>query len=1019
MDRHERKGISVNALLTWGYVLLFVLTIASGAFLAINGGRLVAEHRAMTTWAFSTLNELGQIRKSAAYIQVATLRHATAPNSLTRRREEAIIASEYELNGERMARLDTLITDEDGRILFDAMQARRTLNAKGRDRVLALSHRDGSAAIRLHNRDQYATFEDFQNSLTALTHHVDVQLQQRRKVLNMRAQTLIGWLLAMLGLMGTVLVAVGVMVHRNNRNTAHLLRTNSRYREAMERAMHVLVADGQGRITEVSDSYLALTGYTREELIGQNPRIFNSGHHPTEFFKELWETVLAGNIWEGEMCNLNKDGTLHWVQSYMVPFRDMAGGLEQIIVLRSDTTTRRQAENNLALEREWLNTMLNSIGDGMIATDTESRIIRMNPVAVELTGWPQAEAMGRPLEEVFHIINQQTRRPAIDPVQEVLATGRIVGMANHTALLARNGREFIISDSGSPIRDSKGNMVGVILVFKDDTEAHNARIAVEESEARYRSFVEDASELIFSIGLSGKVLFANRAWCDVLGYTHANLEQCSVWDFIAPESVEVCRERLTRLFNGEAVGGVEAVFMAHDGRRIHVEGSATPRVQDGRIIGTMAFLSDVTARRQAVEALHESEVFNKGVLASLTAHIAVIDQDGCIIAVNRAWEEFALQNGPVPMERVSSGSNYFDVCRKAAQTGDATASEALQGMKSVLQGQKDGFELEYPCDAPNAARWFLMRGLPFDSRHDRLVVSHTDITLRKQAEMAIQRTNEELELAVADRTHSLVELNRDMTDSITYARRIQNAVLPSFHNFGLLMPKKAFLFSSPHSILSGDFLWWKSVPGGMMVAAVDCTGHGVPGALMSVIATNLLDKAVSDLDSISLAAVLHRINAGLLEALRSRSKDRSEVQDGMDVALCLIEPAKGKITFAGAYRPLWVATPDGSVAEYRGSAFSVGGGTSDYVKQFTEIDIPITPGTMIYLTSDGMQSQFGGPNNRKYGKQGIRDLFSRIHHQPTEAQAKAVGDELAQWMEGYTQTDDVLVVGLRLGDTEG
>lgn len=923
MDRHERKGISVNALLTWGYVLLFVLTIASGAFLAINGGRLVAEHRAMTTWAFSTLNELSQIRKSAAYIQVATLRHATADDSLTRRRDEAIIASEYELNGERMARLDTLITDEDGRILFDAMQAKRTLNAKGRNRVLALSHRDGPAAIRLHNREQYATFEDFQNSVTALADHVDVQLQQRRKALNMRAQTLIGWLLAMLGLMGTVLVAVGVMVHRNNRNTAHLLRTNSRYREAMERAMHVLVADGQGRITEVSDSYLKLTGYTREELIGQNPRIFNSGHHPTEFFKELWETVLAGNIWEGEMCNLNKDGSLRWVQSYMVPFRDMAGRLEQIIVLRSDTTARREAENNLALEREWLDTMLNSIGDGMIATDTESRIIRMNPVAVELTGWPQAEAMGRPLEEVFHIINQQTRRPAIDPVQEVLATGRIVGMANHTALIARNGREFIISDSGSPIRDSKGNMVGVIMVFKDDTEAHNARIAVEESEARYRSFVEEASELIFSIGLSGKVLFANRAWRDVLGYTHADLEQCSVWDFIAPESVEVCRERLTRIFNGEAVGGVEAVFLAHDGRRIHVEGSATPRVQDGRIIGTMAFLSDVTARRQAVEALHESEVFNKGVLASLTAHIAVIDQDGCIIAVNRAWEDFALQNGPVPMERVSSGSNYFDVCRKAAQTGDATASEALQGMKSVLQGQKGGFELEYPCDAPDAARWFLMRALPFDSRHDRLVVSHTDITLRKQAEMAIQRTNEELELAVADRTHSLVELNRDMTDSITYARRIQNAVLPSFHNFGLLMPEKVFLFSSPHSILSGDFLWWKSVPGGMVVAAVDCTGHGVPGALMSVIATNLLDKAVSDLDSISPAAVLHRINAGLLEALRSRSKDRSEVQDGMDVALCLIEPAKGKITFAGAYRPLWVATPDGSVAEYRGSAFNV------------------------------------------------------------------------------------------------
>lgn len=1128
--------MTVNGLLTATYLLLFVLMLAGGIFIAVNSKKLVGQYKAMTTWSTSTLNELGNMRKSAAYIQVATLRHATAEDSLTKQHEELIITREYALNGERLNRMDTLLTDPEGRLLLEAVSTKRLLNAKGRDRVLALSYRDGPAAIKLHNRDQYASFEDFQNSVTVLVYHVNSTLEHEREMLNKTAKQTVGRILALLGTMAFVLLLLGLMVHRSNRKTAYLLQTNIRYRKALERSMNVMVTDSKGQITDVSDSLLKITSYTREELIGQNPRIFNSGHHPKEFFKELWNTVLDGEIWQGEVCNRAKDGSLHWMQTSVVPFTDMNGRPEQFVVLRQDTTARRMAEDDLALQRQWLDTMLNSIGDALIATDTDGNIVRINPVAEELTGWPRAEAMGRPLQEIFHIINQQTRQPATNPVQEALRTGRIVGLANHTALISRNGREYVISDSGSPIRDKEGRMVGVIMVFKDDTETHLAQMAIEESEFRYRSFVEESSELIFSIGLKEELTFANKTWLNTLGYAEDDLTDCSVWDFIAEESVEDCRLRLSRIFNGEAVGGVKAVFVAKDGRRVPVEGSATPRFHDGKVIGSLAFLSDVTARKeaeqvlvgernlstsiinslpglfylidkhgkllrwnsnleqfagrvptsesmtigdlvadetdlprmntvfynvlkgqsqeaecllrradgakmpyllkgipfdvegerhvvglgidisarvQAKEALRQSEVFNRGVLASLSAHIAVIDNEGIILSVNRAWMDFAQENGPVPMERVGIGSNYFHTCRMAAQGGDTLASEALQGMMDVLEGRNQIFTFEYPCHAPDTERWFLMRALRFDSRDDRMVVSHTDITLRKQAEVTLNEINEQLEKTVAERTESLLLLNRDMTDSIVYAKRIQDAVLPSYRGLAAAMPN-TFLYSSPHSIVSGDFLWWHRLPEGMLVAAVDCTGHGVPGALMSVIATNLLNRVVKEHGLSTPSEVLYQLNSELVQMMQSFHGGRSEVRDGMDIALCYIDVQKGKMIFAGAYRPLWVAAPSGEVAEYRGSTFSIGGGTSDYEKQYTDIDISFVPGSMIYLTSDGMQSQFGGPSDRKYGKRAMREFFSHIAHLPTQEQAEAVRQELEQWMNGNEQTDDVLVVGIRL-----
>ncbi len=157
--------------------------------------------------------------------------------------------------------------------------------------------------------------------------------------------------------------------------------------------------------------------------------------------------------------------------------------------LLQKSTIHRRTAAALRLNEEKLRTTLNSIGDAVISTDTESRVEGLNPVAEALTGWPQAEALGQPLKEVFRIINETTRKPVESPADAVLETGRIVGLANHTLLISKQGLEIPIADSGAPIKNDQGQTTGVVLVFRDQSTERSAERALEESRRQYAALV--------------------------------------------------------------------------------------------------------------------------------------------------------------------------------------------------------------------------------------------------------------------------------------------------------------------------------------------------------------------------------------------------------------------------------------------------------------------------------------------------------------------------------------------------
>ena len=286
-----------------------------------------------------------------------------------------------------------------------------------------------------------------------------------------------------------------------------------------------------------------------------------------------------------------------------------------------------KAQGQLHDSREWLQVTLTSIGDAVLATDTAGRVTFLNPVAAALTGWQTDEAQGQPIQNVFRIIHEQTRVTAEDLVDRVLREGRVVELVNHTALLAKDGREIPIEDSAAPIRDSAGNIIGVVLVFHDVIEKRRAQEALRYQLDLVQAITQSAADSIFVTDANGCVTFVNQEGERVFGFTRDELLGNSLHDSVhhhhpdgKPFSAEECQLAGLHRY-GDGIHNFDAVFFRKDGSQVDVACSNAPLEINGVRVGTVMVVRDMTDRKRAEEALLRSEkLASVGRMAASIAH---------------------------------------------------------------------------------------------------------------------------------------------------------------------------------------------------------------------------------------------------------------------------------------------------------------------------------------------------------------------------------------------------------------
>jgi PAS domain S-box-containing protein len=285
------------------------------------------------------------------------------------------------------------------------------------------------------------------------------------------------------------------------------------------------------------------------------------------------------------------------------------------IVLGREQAKRRVFRLNTELEKrviehaegeEKLSITLNSIGDGVIATDAEGRVTRLNPIAEQLTGWSQAAASGHPIADVFHIINQETRLPATIPVMDTIATGTIHGLANHTVLIARDGSECAIADSCAPIRLHDGESVlGAVLVFRDVTQEYAAQNALRESTIRIQAILNSVGEGVLGIDTDGNIMFENRVSRDMLGWDEQEIIGQPAHTLMHHTQSEGLSDQprechIYAALQGKVSGNIEdEVFWRKDGTSFPASYHATPMHNgEGEIIGSIVSFRDITDRKR-------------------------------------------------------------------------------------------------------------------------------------------------------------------------------------------------------------------------------------------------------------------------------------------------------------------------------------------------------------------------------------------------------------------------------------
>ncbi len=525
----------------------------------------------------------------------------------------------------------------------------------------------------------------------------------------------------------------------------------------------IITKDLNGVITSWNRGAEHIFGYNAREAIGRSVTLLIPPEHINE------EPHILDRIRHGERIDhyktvrRRKDGSIIDVSLTVSPLKDASGKIIGASKIARDITSQQFAQENLRQSEERFRVTLASIGDAVIATDHEGRIEFMNSVAEKLTGWNQQQSRGVALDTVFNIINENSRQPVESPATRVFREGVVVGLANHTVLISKDGKEWPIDDSAAPIRGSNGDLTGVVLVFRDATRQR----AAELTTRKLATIVENSDDAIISKDLNGIIMTWNRGAERIFGYTEAEVIGRPVSILIPPDHINEEPTILERIRRGERVDHYQTVRRRKNGSHVEISLTVSPlKDSSGKVIGASKIARDITEERRAHDRLRQSEERFRVTLASIGDAVIATDKEGRVTFINEVaekltgWEQ--KETIGVPLQNLFNIVNEITRHPVENPVTRVLREGTIVGLANhTILISKDG--KEWPIDDSAA---------PIREPNEDLtgvVLVFRDATKQREAELAARKLVElreeqarELETAVAERTAQLRQTIADL-----------------------------------------------------------------------------------------------------------------------------------------------------------------------------------------------------------------------------------------------------------------
>lgn len=505
---------------------------------------------------------------------------------------------------------------------------------------------------------------------------------------------------------------------------------------------------------------------------------------------------------------------------------------------------------------------------------------------------------------------------------------------------------------------------------------------VNRTQKRMQLLLENASEVITIYEEDESIRYISPSVETILGYGQKEMIGKSDIDKVQPDHREIFRDIFRKMKDSpDEKITVQYEYKAKDGSYMWLESAGTNCMSNPAIHGYILNSRDITERRRAEQ---EQRMRSKmQALSENSPDLITRLEGGSISYINPIIEAYT---GRAPETFLN---------KQAKET--ALDTHVLESWLKIVEqvnstNSKVATEMDFPSEM--GKRVMQVNAIPeyddMDKLESVLVVSH-DITDRKIIELEIQNKNKKI------------------TESINYAKRIQTAILPNTRLINRALPD-SFILYKPRDVVSGDFPWFVQIKDDIFIAAVDCTGHGVPGALLSLIGYFLLNDIVRSRKITEPGKILDLLDEGVTTTLRQ--DEDSTTKDGMDIALCKINLLDGEVEYAGAHRPLYIMK-NGLMEEIKGNKFPIGGGIFKNQTNFTNTKVKLSKGDSIYFSSDGFPDQFGGTEGRKFGPKKTREIVERVHKLPMKEAIHVFDQEWEGWRGDTKQTDDVLLIGIK------
>ena len=510
---------------------------------------------------------------------------------------------------------------------------------------------------------------------------------------------------------------------------------------------------------------------------------------------------------------------------------------------------------------------------------------------------------------------------------------------------------------------------------------------VAHARKRLEALLTNASEFISIYNENQELLFESPSVKRILGYNDEDKISGMDPDILTPRGLRTINNLFQYLL--ETPGGEQSAqytYLRKNGEKLFLETKGKNLLHDPAIKGIIFNTRDITERKRA-----EKEERMKSRMQSLSENspdmIIRINLLGKLVYVNPAVARFV---EVAPQELVKKRINELEIDARFIEFAEEALSNIRQNQEQTIT--------EVTMNAQEGERIMEIKSIPELGEEGELetilFVAH-DMTEFKKIEQDIK------------------EKNKKISDSINYAQRIQTSILPQTRHIQEYFPR-SFIFYRPKDVVSGDFPWFFQKEGISYIAAVDCTGHGVPGALISFIGYFLLNNIVNAQTDYTAAQILDELHQQVRTTLK-QDQEGALGRDGMDLALLIVDKEKQTLQFSGAHRPLFLVRK-GELNEYNGSRKAIGGIPlrKKIEKDFENHIIDYEPGDQLFIFSDGLPDQIGGPDRKKFQPRRIREILAAEPGTSMAHFSRAFSQQFYDWMGDEKQVDDVLLIGIEL-----